>query len=473
MQLFKNIIGFEWKQFLRQPTHLFILLFFLLMGLFSLYNGQVFVRSQLSGLDSLQLSRQARIQEVIEKFHADTTTEKGKTLAAQAGIPQVIEFRAPPIATNPAHPLALMAIGQRDLLPYFDIINVKRDILTPPNAEIANPEKLASGNFDFSFVLIYLFPLLIIVLSYNIFSQEREQQTDRLLSVQGGNMNLILGYKLFFRFILVSITAWIVMVIGFIIQPVPVSLKFQDWMLWWLAMSSYLIFWFSVCWLIIKRRKSSRINALNLIGIWLLLILLLPAIANKIADIAKPMPLRTELTSNQREIMQHTWEIPIRPLLDTFYRNNPQYIKLRRTDDTAQYGNKRFAAYYDLLGRRMNHDIRKYNHTSEEHNLLSRRMALFNPVAGIQQVLNGAAQTGLSDYLSYQKQVTDFQNRWVTFMNSYLLANKKMSIQEVKTMPEFRFQEDPSRIQKLLLSLLSIWMAVILILIVSKKIQNH
>ncbi|KIO76739.1 hypothetical protein TH53_13320 [Pedobacter lusitanus] len=477
MQLLLLIFRFEWRQFLRQPAQLFILLFFLLMGLYGISNGYRFTEKQLAGLDSLAQNQRARLQELTGRFHSDTTTAKGKILAAQAGLPQMIEFKAPPAASNPPYGLTVMAIGQRDILPYFDIISSKRDILTPPNAEIANPEKLASGNFDYSFVLIYLFPLLIIILSYDLFSREAEQQTDRLLSVQSGDINRILLYKFLFRLVIISLLVNTISFIGFLIHPHTTALHLPDVLLWLLVTNTYLVFWFAICRLVIIFRKSSSVNALILIGIWLLLTLILPALTNKTASLKHPMPLRTELVSSQRETMTHTWEMPIPQLLEKFYANNPQYLKLKSTADTAAYGNKRFVAYYDLLGRRMNSNINAYKAAAERHNNWLNQMAWFNPVAQMQGLLNATAETGLSDYLYYQDQTTIFQNQWVKLMNSYLLSNKKLTLSEIENLPSFHPVKDQAKSARILKNILSIWLATILLLLITaqkkKTISNN
>lgn len=472
MQLLLIIFRFEWRQFLRQPSQLLILLFFLGVGCYSLNNGHRFIERQLTGLDSLMKNQQVHTHDLISRFHSDTTTAKGKLLAAQAGLPQVVEFRAPPVAFNPPQALALMAIGQRDLLPYFDVITIKRDVFTPPNAEIANPEKLSAGNFDLSFVLIYLFPLLVVILSYDVLSKEKEQQTYQLLAIQGAKIYKIITYKMVFRAVVVCMLVLLLSITGFLIRPAATVLNFKDFLLWCLINLTYLLFWFSVCWLVVMLRKSSRINAFSLLGVWLILTLVLPAMASKVVEVADPMPLRTALASSQREVMAHTWEMPITELLDTFYHDNPQYKKLRNVSDTAQYGNKRFVAYYDLLNRRMNNNIRKYNQGADRHNQLLNRMAWYNPVAQLQYLLNATAQTGLGDYLYYQEEVNRFQNQWTAFMNGYLLRGQKFSLEEVQHLPQFKPRTDESRPGRILVSILSVWIAILLVLFISNRIKR-
>jgi ABC-2 type transport system permease protein len=473
MQLFSVIFFFEWRQLLRQPAQLLILAFFLLSGLFSIYNGHSFIGRQLKATDSLRQIQRANFKDATGRFHADTSTATGKMLFSQAGIPQVVEFRNPAYAIDVPTSLAMLSIGQRDLLPYFDLVNTKRNYSTPPDAEIANPEKLASGNFDLSFVLVYLFPLLIIVWCYNILSQEKEQQTDRLLAVQGASIPTIIICKLLFRLTIVLALALVLSIIGFINHPVSVELYVTDALVWVLLVVVYIGFWFAVCRLVINFNYSSARNILILPGIWLVFTLLIPAFANKFTELAYPMPSRATLASEQREITNETWEMPRPALIDTFYKNNPQYLKLKQASDTAQYGNKRFAAYEDLLQRRIKTSAAKYYDQADQHNGVLARLNWFNPIAQMQYLLNANAETGLQDHLSFEQQVNNFQIRWISFMNSYLLLNKSIKEAELKQLPQFYKQSDRSKTQHLLISSASIWLAIFMILLITPKPKTN
>ena len=50
--------------------------------------------------------------------------------------------------------------------------------------EIANPERLQIGTFDFSFALLFLLPLVLMILAFNIKSNEIEQGFMSLIEVQ-------------------------------------------------------------------------------------------------------------------------------------------------------------------------------------------------------------------------------------------------------------------------------------------------
>lgn len=462
MFLLSTIFRFEYLQLRRQPPLLLLLLFYIVMGIYSLYTGHAIIGRQLSGLDSLRQTQATHLAEAHQRFHGDTSTLRGKQLMAQAGVPQVVEFRHPPYTMNPPHRLAVLAVGQRDLLPYFDLVNSKRDVLTPPGAEFVNAEKLAAGNFDLAYVIVYLFPLLIIVWSHNCLSQEKENQVDKLLTIQGASLTRIICYKLLFRFLVLMLLASGLSIPGFIIYRSGSRMTAGDAGLWLYLVFIYLLFWFTLCGLIIRFNRSSRWNMLCALGAWLLFMMVLPALTNSYTTLRAPVPLLSSLASSQRECKEETWELPVQVLLDSFYLHHPEYT--RTITDTAEYGNRRFIAYADLLGRRTDRLLISYQQQQSQHRQLQEKLLWLNPVTQAQHLLYTNAASGLDSYTSYQLQVTRFQHTWVAFINSHLLYDKNMQEKDLDHLPVFHFRDAPGKTQQLLFRSISIWLAILLIL---------
>jgi ABC-2 type transport system permease protein len=453
MQLFKAIFLFEMRLLARQKFTLFLIGFFFAAGLYSIYDGYRFTQKQLSAIDSLQHEYQKKYQEAVASFSADTTTTAGKTLFNQAGIPSVIEYKNPLYAIHKPQSISILSIGQRDLAPYYNVITRKRNFVQGANAEISNPEVLAAGNFDLAYVMIYLLPLLAIALSYNTLSKEKEQQTDKLLSLQGTYFGRIISYKLVFRFMLIGIIAWLLSIIGFISSALLISFDPAADILWLLSISTYLLFWFSVIFFIIRLGQSSVHNALYLFGLWCFFLMLLPALCNALVRLYCPIPLKTDAAVALRENSEAVWALPRKLLIDTFYLNNPKYAHLRTASDTSENSNKRFAAYYDLLGHRMTQVIKNYNQYPEKQNAAANSLSWINPATKTQYILNGIAETGLKDYLSYQDQVNAFQKIWVDFMNDYIISDKKLSLNDLRNLPEFKLKPPSNKNQHILLGI--------------------
>lgn len=471
MQLFSTIFLFELRLLARQKFMLVLISFFFAAGLYSIYDGYRFTQKQLSAIDSLQHEYQKKYQEAVASFSADTTTAAGKTLFNQAGIPAVIEYKNPLYAIHKPHSISVLSIGQRDLTPYYDVITRRRNFVQGSDAEISNPEVLASGNFDLTYVMIYLLPLLAIALSYNILSKEKEQQTDKLLSLQGLYLGRIMSYKLVFRFMLIGVMAWLLSIVGFISSALLISFEPIAAILWLLCISAYLIFWFAVIFFVIRLSQSSVHNALYLLGTWCFFLMLLPALCNAVMRLYYPIPLKTDAAVALRENSEAVWALPRKLLIDTFYRNNPKYNHLRTATDTSENSNKRFAAYYDLLGRRMTKVVKNYNRYPEKQNEAANSLSWINPAAKTQYILNEIAETGLKDYLSYQYQVNTFQKSWVDFMNDYILSDKKLSLNDLKNLPEFKLKPAANKNQQILWGISYLFCIGLLIILIATKLR--
>ena len=72
--------------------------------------------------------------------------------------------------------------------------------------EIANPERLQTGTLDFAFVLLFLLPLLLLILLYNIKSAEAEQGFLPLIEVQTASKNAWLLARMSFYFLLAFVS---------------------------------------------------------------------------------------------------------------------------------------------------------------------------------------------------------------------------------------------------------------------------
>ena len=91
---------------------------------------------------------------------------------------------------------ASFALGGRDVHPY----NLKVRLLTLEgqlyDSELTNPMALFYGNFDASFVIVALFPLLVIALTYSLISDEEESGAWKLVLAQGPSVTFVLAIKL-------------------------------------------------------------------------------------------------------------------------------------------------------------------------------------------------------------------------------------------------------------------------------------
>src|SRR4030095_593469 len=103
--------------------------------------------------------------------------------------------------------LSALSVGQSDLYPYYFKVSRQSKQTFVTNDEIENPTNLLAGRFDLSFVIIYLLPLLILALSYNLISAEREQGTLAMMMSQPVALRSFVAGKVGLRGIVVLLLA--------------------------------------------------------------------------------------------------------------------------------------------------------------------------------------------------------------------------------------------------------------------------
>ncbi|MCA6106178.1 ABC transporter permease [Bradyrhizobium cenepequi] len=120
----------------------------------------------------------------------------------------------------PNAPLAALAIGQSDMMPNYYRISYLSKVQFMYDTEIENPWNLLSGHFDLAFVIVFVLPLLVTTLGYNLLSAEREHGTLRMLCSQPLSVATLLTGKLVVRMLaLLAIVIPLPLAILILIRP--------------------------------------------------------------------------------------------------------------------------------------------------------------------------------------------------------------------------------------------------------------
>ncbi|KQN01795.1 ABC transporter permease, partial [Sphingomonas sp. Leaf25] len=209
-----------------------------------------------------------------------------------------------PTWDSPA-PLAFAAIGMRDVAPYILRIRALGLEAQIYDGDTFNPELALPGRFDFAFVLVFLAPLFVIALFHDLKSGEREAGRARTLDAMPGARRLWLRRGLI-RFALLLLTLVVPFVVGALLSGVA-----NGALLLIVALAAaYLLFWIGLAGLIARLGHGSTANAATLAGLWLVLVLVLPTLANVVINRAIPVDEGASIALAQRENVHHAWEIP-------------------------------------------------------------------------------------------------------------------------------------------------------------------
>jgi ABC-2 type transport system permease protein len=379
------------KNFIRSKGTKIGLIFLLLIGFISLLTGKQFQEKQNQNITEAAVYQKEHIARNAA-FHKD---EIGLLL-------YYVKFSL----VNKAFPLNSLAIGQRDVNPSIQSVTIRGLEAQKYDAELNNPNNLLSGNIDFSFVLIYLFPLLIIAFTYNIISEEKESGTWKIVATQTGNTFFYIVKLFYIRILSVMALFCLLLFTAFLVLNIPLDGAFFAFLGLGIL---YILFWFAVCFFIVSLQKNSNFNAVILLTIWLFFIIILPAAINTYIVNKYPVPEALELTVKQRNAYHEKWDMDKKITMDKFYAHYPQFKSYSLPE--AEFS---WLWYYAMQQAGDDDSAKQSNELAaklEQRNEASQFIALFIPTLHTQIQLNEIAKSDLGNQLLFLKETKDFHEK--------------------------------------------------------------
>ncbi len=325
MNTFLHILSFEWKSLRRSNTLKVLVLVVLGTGIYGIYFGKFEIDKQQRQIAQVQQYEQQQFDDLLNWAKLDTTIQANQEKYLQATSPGGTDYdlHFTYYVTNEAPPLAGLCLGQRDLFPVYYGINIT-DLVRQVNVgELANPMKLLTGNFDLSYVLVFLLPILIVGLFYDLYAGEKEGGTLSLLQSQPTSLGTVLLAKGLLRLLVVLGLATLLLVVAFVLQGISLRDYYRPFFQWLGIIYGYCLLWTALMSLIVWLRRSSALSAMLGLGVWLIFTLITPALLNLFAGAEEPLPNRAEAIDAVRTLNDKMWASPKSFVLNQFYQEPP------------------------------------------------------------------------------------------------------------------------------------------------------
>ncbi|WP_342644819.1 DUF3526 domain-containing protein [Mucilaginibacter sp. CSA2-8R] len=421
----KTLLYAEWLNFKTEKSLLLFALLILLAGGYGIYSGHAEIQRQRANIAHLDTLYRDNIAELKTKY--PNTADAGD-----------IGYYHTTFARHMPDSWAALSIGQRDVNPYY----LKLRLLAVQNqlysSENTNPDKLATGSFDLAFVLVFLLPLFIIAICFNLFSAEKERGTLALVLSQPISLSTFLFGKLLFRFGLVVLLVVLLIAAGIAFTSAQPDGRILVWLG---AATLYSLFWFGVCYAFIVLKKSSAFNAICLLGVWLLLAIILPAVINVVLQVQQPVTEGLALTLKQREEVHGGWDKPKDETLKHFFTHYPQY---RNTSPvTDRFAWKWYYAFQELGDRSVESLYHTYLSKLQSRAGLANRLSMVSAPATLQVLLNAAGGTDLQAHLAFVQSAWQFHHRLKAFYYPFLFSDKPFLHADYDGEPRHVYQSRP------------------------------
>ncbi|MCC7536626.1 MAG: ABC transporter permease subunit [Deltaproteobacteria bacterium] len=301
--MLRAVIRVEWLSTLRERSVWIVLGAFVPLVAYAAFNAGAFVRTEAAAIATAEREDAGRIAKLRRRARAIESGAEPRSATDPRDPLLVGRDLAPRAASWPLGPLAVVSIGQRDVLPSTVLLTVRARVGDGASDEPSSPTARAAGAFDLAFVFVVLLPLVVIALSFDLVSGERERGTLALVLSQPVSLGTFVLGKTLQRALLVVA---VVLALGLVAPIAAGARPFEGdgplrLALYGALLVGYVAFWFSAALAVNAFGRSSAGNALVLVGTWLALVVVVPGLATVGLDALHPPPSRIALVNLARE----------------------------------------------------------------------------------------------------------------------------------------------------------------------------
>ncbi|MGQ0697538.1 MAG: DUF3526 domain-containing protein [Panacagrimonas sp.] len=420
-----SIWNFEWRLLARDRLIVVTLLVLAISLIYAARSGEAYLRQWQETAASIEQASRTKLEGQI----ADLRTEKpiDSVQPSSSGTPRSVVIAAP--AAVP--PLAHFSVGQSDLYPRSADAGIANRIDNLfKQYQIQSPLTLASGRFDLAYVVIAVLPLLAIVLCFDLVAADRAAGRLALLAVQAGSLGRLIARRLLLRSVLL-----IAPLLGLFLWGLFGGAQLLPLVLWIILAALYAAFWLLLCACVALRPASPETQAAQLVALWLLLVLALPAGINRAIEILVPPPSQQAFQATLRaaEISANR---KAEALLQGYLSDHPEL---------TVNGPEAYAAWMKqsyVVARAVEAETRPVLEAHETRIEQAHRAAqwlqFLSPAAATQLALSDAAGTGPEQQAAYVAAVRAYKIDLQEKLAPALYRGVKLSADELAALPAFQ-----------------------------------
>lgn len=419
-----TIMRHEWRVLRREPVAAWAAALLLLAVAYALVVG-------------------AAWQEELRAEARATETEGSEWLAEQQAGADSGDFGglvggAKTFVALPPGPLAALSVGLADLYPARAEISIwKRPDTLFGRYQLDSPLSLLAGRFDLAFVVLYLLPLFVVVLSYDLLAAERERGTLAMVLMQPVGLGHLLAAKLLAR------VAWstAILALGVLAGGWVVGTPASAWprLLGWFAIAwLYAVFWLALAAWVATLGRRAETCATTLAVAWLAVVLVVPGLLNVAVRAASPTPSRLELVTTMRAASSDASKSSAE-LLAEYYHEHPELSTNGRQEGFIPA----FYAAEREVERRLAPLLAEYDARLAGQQRLVSAWRLLSPAVLANEALIELAGSGLDRQRSAGAQARAFLAEWHEALAPRIFLGQRLSPADYDTLPRFRFVEPP------------------------------
>ncbi len=434
----RTVMRVEWRSLVRERAVWLVVALFAGLVAYAAVGGGSQVRSDRAAIEAARREEAARLEGLgasLRGLAAGAEARPGADPRDPHVVGRELGRRA---AILPPGPLAPVAIGQRDVMPHtVHVTSEARLAAGAADADLGSPTRQTSGPFDLAFVIVYLLPLVIIALTFDLLAGERERGTLALVLSQPVSLrSFVLGKALLRAACLLGLVVPIVVAAPLLAggaAPTGDGLIVRLG-LFGALLIAYSAFWFAAALAVDAWGRSSSGNALALVGVWLALVVIVPGLVSVGVNALHPPPSRVELVSLTRSAAREA-EAQLSALEgDHGERPADAYGKtVRRSVEVQEELERRVQPVVDAFGVQLARQQR-----------LVDRLRFLSPAIVVHEGLNDVSGSGVARYQHFAAQVDVFHRAHKAFFFDRIRRGAPLDAADFEALPAFDYREQPT-----------------------------
>jgi ABC-2 type transport system permease protein len=404
----------EWRNLSADRTPLAVALVLGVAIAYGAYNGSQWVRFQQQATREALAEEQERYSRIRAEIPRIESGEKTVSAFADPRLPQSFgRNTGTRYAAMPPAALGALAVGQTDLHPYYFRVSTNSKETFLHQDEIENPVHLLSGRFDVAFVLLYLYPLVILAFSYNILSAEKENGTLALALSQPVSLGRVVLAKVLPRLLFVLALAVVLPVAGLILGGANLGAEgvLPRLLAWTCVTAAYGVFWFAMAVAVNAMGRGSATNALTLAGVWLLLAMAIPSVLNVVVQWAYPAPSRVEMIQAVRAAGEEATRQGSQ-LLARYLEDHPELMPAAGDRGQAPDFGTLLVAVNEATEQKVRPVLAAFESQLAKQQQMVDRLRYVSPAIVAQAAYHDAAGVGAHRYRHFLEQVEEYHRQW-------------------------------------------------------------
>ncbi|MBM3725906.1 MAG: DUF3526 domain-containing protein [Acidobacteria bacterium] len=444
--MIRTLMRYDWRNLSADRAPLAVAVVLGVAIAYGAFNGSEWIRFQNRAISEALAEEGERFDRIRNEIPKIESGEKTVSPFADPRQPQSFgRNMGTRYAVMPPAPLGALAIGQSDLYPYYFRVSTNSRETFLNNDEVENPVHLLTGRFDLAFVLLYLYPLVILAFSYNLVSSEKESGTLALTLSQPVSLRRLVMAKVLLRAAFVAALAVLLSAAGVIIGGTNLAAEgaWSRLLVWAAVTAMYGAFWFALAIAVNALGRGSATNAMTLAGAWLLFVIVIPSVLNVAIKALYPVPSRVELIQAIRVAGDESTRQGSK-LLARYLEDHPELAPPSKGPGGPPDFGTLLVAVNEATERKVQPVLAEFDAQLANQQSMVDRLRYLSPAIVAQSAFNDLAGSSAHRYKHFLAGVDEYHRQWRGFFVPRILRKEKLNASDLARLPAFTFREEPT-----------------------------